>query len=607
MSDARTPDNCRNNNGSGAVYAAVNTYSPHGAIQSLSFGNGVLETAVYNNRLQPSSLSLGTAGQPSSLWQLQYEYVRGALLNNGNVLKQTLTVPGMAVVPTEYKYDSANRLEVAVESPIVAANPTCSSGSVAANGWCHKYDYGAWGNRKIGYRLNDGPGLAEPVNFSAATNRISDAGWEYAANGARGEISKDPTGRRYVYDGEGKMVLSCPAGATACQGQWQSGWVQYTYDADGQRVRIDNGNGSATVYAYDAGGQLAAEYGTAPGEAGGRQYLTADHLGSTRVVTGDGGVIKERHDYQPFGGKRSVSGGSPRFGVTGYGVSEPDPGTLVRFTGKERDGETGLDYFGARYYSGAQGRFTSPDRVIVTPARMEDPQQFNLYSYARNNPFKFIDPNGEDIDFANDTEEGRKKALVLITKNLSAAEAANIDIRQTKSGAYEAYVVDKNAIGRDASEAYKQVTGLIGDHSIVADVGAIGGGLTATFKEGALAGAGAIGSWSQQSSVFGPNPGSNHLNVLVTQGNLPGGVQVWCCNGRGVYQGVEPDFVTMWHELMGETLKYRAGHQNLQRNPDLDSRTVIKIENEIRAVHEMNPRTGTDHGQPVITVNGKVQ
>jgi RHS repeat-associated protein len=103
-------------------------------------------------------------------------------------------------------------------------------------------------------------------------------------------------------------------------------------------------------------------------------------------------------------------------------------------TAKERDPESNLDYFGARYFSGAQGRFTSPDPVIVTPARMLDPQRFNLYAYARNHPFKFIDPNGEDIEFVNDTEEGRKKALALITRNLSAKEAANIGIRQTPIG-----------------------------------------------------------------------------------------------------------------------------------------------------------------------------
>ena len=66
-------------------------------------------------------------------------------------------------------------------------------------------------------------------------------------------------------------------------------------------------------------------------------------------------------------------------------------------TGKERDTETGLDYFGARYFSGAQGRFTSPDRIMVNDERLIDPQRFNLYGYARNNPLKFIDPNGDDI------------------------------------------------------------------------------------------------------------------------------------------------------------------------------------------------------------------
>jgi RHS repeat-associated protein len=54
---------------------------------------------------------------------------------------------------------------------------------------------------------------------------------------------------------------------------------------------------------------------------------------------------------------------------------------------------TGLDYFGARYFSGAQGRFTSPDPMLNS-AKPEDPQTWNRYSYALNNPLKFVDPNG---------------------------------------------------------------------------------------------------------------------------------------------------------------------------------------------------------------------
>lgn len=70
------------------------------------------------------------------------------------------------------------------------------------------------------------------------------------------------------------------------------------------------------------------------------------------------------------------------------------PSRLLKFTGKERDAETGLDYFGARYFSGAQGRFTSPD-VPLLDQHPEDPQSWNLYSYVRNNPLRFVDPTGQ--------------------------------------------------------------------------------------------------------------------------------------------------------------------------------------------------------------------
>lgn len=66
------------------------------------------------------------------------------------------------------------------------------------------------------------------------------------------------------------------------------------------------------------------------------------------------------------------------------------------FTGKERDAETGLDYFGARYYSGAQGRFTSPDQPFADQ-HAYDPQSWNLYSYARNSPLRFLDLQGEAV------------------------------------------------------------------------------------------------------------------------------------------------------------------------------------------------------------------
>jgi len=64
------------------------------------------------------------------------------------------------------------------------------------------------------------------------------------------------------------------------------------------------------------------------------------------------------------------------------------------FTSKERDAETGLDFFGARYMSSAQGRFTSPDTPLVDQ-QPSAPQSWNLYAYVRNNPLRFFDPDGQ--------------------------------------------------------------------------------------------------------------------------------------------------------------------------------------------------------------------
>ena len=72
----------------------------------------------------------------------------------------------------------------------------------------------------------------------------------------------------------------------------------------------------------------------------------------------------------------------------------------MRFTGNERDRETGLDYFGARYLSADQGRFTSPDKPFADQ-NTADPQSWNLYSYTRNNPLKFVDDDGFAIVYAD--------------------------------------------------------------------------------------------------------------------------------------------------------------------------------------------------------------
>jgi RHS repeat-associated protein len=83
----------------------------------------------------------------------------------------------------------------------------------------------------------------------------------------------------------------------------------------------------------------------------------------------------------------------------GYGVYD---GLRQQFTGYERDNETGLDFAQARYYSSAQGRFTSidPENAGANPI---DPQSWNGYAYARNNPLKYTDPDGREYRVCDNT------------------------------------------------------------------------------------------------------------------------------------------------------------------------------------------------------------
>ncbi len=154
-----------------------------------------------------------------------------------------------------------------------------------------------------------------------------------------------------------------------------------------------------TKYVYDAQGQLAAEYATQPTPMPCTTcYLTADYLGSTRMVTDGNANVQSFADYVPFGeeiqtgvGNRSALYYPPNDLAVADGVTQ-------KFTGRERDAETGLDYFGARYFSGAQGRWTIPDwsqkPQPVPYATLGDPQTLNLYVYVRNNPLRSFDADG---------------------------------------------------------------------------------------------------------------------------------------------------------------------------------------------------------------------
>ncbi len=197
-----------------------------------------------------------------------------------------------------------------------------------------------------------------------------------------------------------------------------NGTATYTYDGDGRRVTKTTG-GVTTTYVYDAKGDLASEYSTQPPPPPCLTcYVTTDHLGSTRVVTDETAAITARHDFLPFGEELTTSN---RTAALGYGAYD---NVMHKYTGKERDAESGLDFFGARYFSGAQGRFTSPDQPIIDQFP-QDPQSWNMYSYGRNNPLKYTDPTGQAVQVCTNDESGKQTCVVMSDPQYAAAIAGN--------------------------------------------------------------------------------------------------------------------------------------------------------------------------------------
>ena len=117
-------------------------------------------------------------------------------------------------------------------------------------------------------------------------------------------------------------------------------------------------------------------------------YYLDDALGTSRVVTTATGTVCYDADFYPFGGERAYTDTCD---------------AAYKFTGKERDSESGLDYFGARHNSSQYGRFMTPD---PSGGHLSDPQTLNKYAYVLNNPINFIDPIGLDCYDGGDPSEG---------------------------------------------------------------------------------------------------------------------------------------------------------------------------------------------------------
>ena len=267
------------------IYATVNSFAPHGAPTSLTLGNGLVEQTCHNSRMQQdkhrigAAVSLGCAADSADLLHLSVGYTDSSQTgNNGNITSQTVLMPkistGVLALTQAYQYDPLNRLKQVQEAIV-------SGGTGAGQGWTTTYGYDPYGNMWWGGMVRWVPTPSAQADVIAASNRM--ANWGYDSSG---NLTGRPDFGAMDYDAENR--LKSFAGSKSST---------FAYDGDGRRVKK-----GSVVYIYDAFGQLAQETGAVPAGAA-RQYLSTDHLGSTRLVTDGAKAVVARYDYEPFGGE----------------------------------------------------------------------------------------------------------------------------------------------------------------------------------------------------------------------------------------------------------------------------------------------------------------
>jgi RHS repeat-associated protein len=404
-------------NGDSINFVIGGNYTPPGGLAAMTYGEtttfaGINTNIAYNSRLQPCWIygTTGTAlaittpctgtATTGNVLDLKYNYNLGST-DNGNVLGVTNNRNTARSVA--FTYDRLNR--------IASAGTSSTTGS---NCWGYQYSIDAWGNllAQAGWTPTYGS-CSEPIMSAVAAdthNRICTACYDPAGN------MTSNGGVPYTYDDENRLVVA--------------DGVFYYYDGDGNRVAKCNVNNCLTTVGTpgtfywrgvegntlvesNTAGTFQYEYVFFNGERVAQRNLTtnipnyyfADHLGSASVVTDNNGNIQDESDYYPYGGERVISNAAPQ---------------NYKFTGKERDNESGLDMFGARYYGNVIGRFMTADwaakPIDVPYADFGNPQSLNLYSYVKNNPTTLGDPDGHDwasnIEYLSTAAGGLAGALI---------------------------------------------------------------------------------------------------------------------------------------------------------------------------------------------------
>ena len=242
------------------------------------------------------------------------------------------------------------------------------------------------------------------------------------------------------------------------------------------------------------------------------RFYFQDHLGSTNVVTDSVGNSIELIEYKPFGefARHEKYGGTENT-------------AWYYFTGKPLDDETGLMFYGARYYSPLIGRFITPDTIVQSPM---NPQTLNRYTYCNNNPVNLVDPTGHSWkNFWKAAVTAIVGTVLIIASGGTLAPVI---------GTYWAGVATGAMVGATIGGTFAAATG--GNIGMGILTGAVGGGVFAgigPLAQGAFRGlaTGGIGPMTSGSLYVAENFTAGFL------GGAASGAAVAGVNGADVGQG----------------------------------------------------------------------
>ena len=345
----------------------------------------------------PNGNLLGVSDSVTGNWNYTYDNLNRLLSAQGGSNLQGLAPYGTGLL--QFSYDSFGNFQgqtlTGNSSATVTQVAYTFQGQSLQNGVPLS---GAYNNRVNGY------------NYDAAGNQLNEPGFGLTS---------------YVYDAEGRVTTA-------------SGATQYLYDAEGHRVGKLNNGVLTNIYLLGLGGEQVTELNTSTGSmawahsnvyASGRLFATYDNqgthfefsdwLGTKRVQANANGTIEETCLSLPFGDSLNCSG----------------PGadaTEQHFTGKERDAESGLDYFPARYLGSSMGRWLSPD---IVGGDFSNPQSLNRYAYVLNNPLALIDSLGFDAQQACVTATDKSGSSTTCQSTTQSASVAPYASGQAFGGA----------------------------------------------------------------------------------------------------------------------------------------------------------------------------